>query len=140
MAQIHYISMKEYALKHGLHYDTVRTHIAAHRIPGVLHAGHILMIPEDAPLPRYGDMTQYEYVHSDYISLCLFSKIAGTSSARVLRFYQDGALGDTDTIMVDGRLLISAKCKLPPDRRLRSGKYIGWRAKNGKGKKSPDKP
>lgn len=140
MAKARYISAKEYAERHRLCYSNIRTLLAEHRIPGVKRTGRALLIPADAPLPKFNDKTRYEYEDSEYVAINVYSKTNGVSVQRIIANYQSGSLKEDDIIEVGGRYFVSKTCIIPVDLRFKSGKYVDWRKKYGRQSKGSDGP
>lgn len=131
-----YLSSKEYAAKHGVHVITVRKLLAQRKIPGVIMTPRCALIPSEAKYPSQNDTQTYHYEECAFLSLHEYVVKAHVSVNRVLSLYKNGELDGV--IEVGGRLYFPPDFELPQDKRLKNGKYVGWRDKYGKSKDIPD--
>lgn len=127
MNDIKYLSSTEYAKLHGVHPVTIRKLLAGRHIPGVIRTGRSLLIPDDAPLPRYDDTRQYDYEENIFLAMGDYASQNHTSKRRMQELYEAGEL--TGAIEAGGRIYIKSDYEMPTDGRIKSGQYIGWRDK-----------
>jgi len=125
-----YVSSKEFAELNSITVQRVRELLAERRIPGVIRTGRVLLIPVDAPLPAYGDLTKYDYSEGEYLALGDFAARNHTSKKRLHAMYEAGDL--PEAIEAGGRLFIPASYVMPEDNRIIHGRYVGWRDKHKK--------
>ena len=125
-----YVSSKEFAELNSITVQRVRELLAARRIPSVIRTGRAFLIPDDAPLPSYGDSTQYEFSKGEYLALGDYAQRNHTSKKRLHAMYKAGDL--PEAIEAGGRLFIPASYVMPEDNRIIHGRYVGWRDKHKK--------
>lgn len=131
-----YLSSKEYAKKHGVHVITVRKLLAQRKIPGVIMTSSCALIPSDAKYPSQDDKQTYNYEKCTFLSLHEYVTNTHVSVHRIMSLFKNGELDGV--IKVGERLYFPPDFKLPQDKRLKSGKYVGWRDKYGKSKETSD--
>ena len=130
-----YLSTYDFAKKHNINEQTVRAYLRQHRIKGALRTEKIYLIPEDAEKPAPGDDSWYEYPIACYLTIAKTAAKANTSVYRIKGLIEKGQV--EGVIQVGAYKLIPDDWTPPPDGRIKSSKYIGWRKKYGKNK-APD--